>query len=80
VVVGNVGWPGRINYTIVGDTVNTCQRLESMGTEADRGDAVTILVSGAIAALLGNDFTLEPAGTFQVKGKADEVEAFRLAV
>jgi class 3 adenylate cyclase len=29
VVVGNVGWPGRINYTIVGDTVNTCQRLEA---------------------------------------------------
>ncbi len=78
VVVGNVGWPGRINYTIVGDTVNTCQRLETMGKDADRGDAVTILVSGAIARLLNDDFVLEPAGTFQVKGKADVVEAFRL--
>lgn len=80
VVVGNVGWPGRINYTIVGDTVNTCQRLESMGKQMDRGDAVTVLISGATARLLGNDFTLEPAGTFQVKGKAEEVEAFRLVV
>jgi len=80
VVVGNVGWPGRINYTIVGDTVNTCQRLESMGKQVDQGDAVTVLISGTTARLLGNDFTLARAGTFQVKGKAEEVEAFRLLV
>jgi adenylate cyclase len=80
VVVGNVGWPGRINYTIVGDTVNTCQRLESMGKQADQGDAVTILISGTTARLLDNDFTFEPAGTFRVKGKAEEVEVFRLVV
>ncbi len=80
VVVGNVGWPGRINYTIVGDTVNTCQRLESMGKQVDQGDEVTILISGATARLLGDDFTVVPAGTFQVKGKAEKIEAFRLVV
>lgn len=80
VLVGNVGWPGRINYTIVGDTVNTCQRLESMGKQVDQGDTVTILISGATARLLNDEFALEPVGTFPVKGKVEKVEAFRLLV
>jgi adenylate cyclase len=28
IVVGDIGTPNRINYTIVGDTVNATQRLE----------------------------------------------------
>ncbi|MFQ5974312.1 MAG: adenylate/guanylate cyclase domain-containing protein, partial [Alphaproteobacteria bacterium] len=40
VVVGNIGAPGRMNYTIVGDTVNTGQRVEALGKELDTGDAV----------------------------------------
>ena len=78
VVVGNVGWPGRINYTIVGDTVNTTQRLEASGKQLDRGDSATILVSGTTAAQLDRSFTLEPAGSLEVKGKEKKIEAFRL--
>ena len=73
-----MGWPGRINYTIVGDTVNTCQRLEAMGKEMDQGAAVTILISGATAARLDDGFTLERAGTFQVRGRNEDLEVFRL--
>jgi class 3 adenylate cyclase len=78
VVVGNVGWPGRINYTIVGDTVNTCQRLEVMGKEVDRGAAVTILISGATAGRLDDGFTFERVGTFEVRGRHEDLEVYRL--
>ena len=33
VVVGNIGAPGRVNYTVVGDTVNVAQRFEQLGKE-----------------------------------------------
>ena len=47
VVVGNIGAPGRVNYTVVGDTVNVAQRFEQLGKEfmADDEDVI-VLVSG----------------------------------
>lgn len=79
VVVGNIGAPGRMNYTIVGDTVNTGQRLEALGKELDRGEAVTILVSDAVVSQVQeSDIDFEAAGSFQVKGKIQELTVYRL--
>ena len=33
VTVGNIGAPGRMNYTIIGDTVNAAQRVEALGKD-----------------------------------------------
>ncbi len=78
VVVGNIGWPGRINYTIVGDTVNSSQRLEALGKDMGQGEEVTILVSGATAERLDDSFELDFAGRFEVRGKSDSLEVYRL--
>ncbi len=78
VVVGNIGWPGRINYTIVGDTVNACQRLEALGKDLDAGDDVTVLISGEVVKGLSESFDVEPVGAYAVKGKSTEIEVFRL--
>jgi len=78
VVVGNIGAPGRINYTIVGDTVNTCQRLEALGRDFDHGEAATILVSGTVAEAVEGHLAVEPVGSYDVKGREEQVEAFRL--
>ncbi len=79
VMVGNIGAPGRINYTIVGDAVNTAQRIESLGRELDEGDDVTVTISAVTAAAVKmNRFRIEPAGVFGVKGKAVPLEVFRL--
>jgi class 3 adenylate cyclase len=79
VVVGNVGWPGRMNYTIVGDAVNACQRLESLGKEFDIGEEVTILVSAQAAEQVQGQFTLSHVGARQVKGKQTALEIYRLS-
>lgn len=79
VIVGNIGAPGRMNYTIVGDTVNTGQRLEGLGKELDNGDTVTVLVSDVVAAEVIDDrIRFEAAGSFHVKGKFREVSVYRL--
>ena len=79
VVVGNIGAPGRMNYTIVGDTVNAAQRMETLAKELDEGDDVTVLVSGStVAALAGSALQAERVGEFEVKGKRALLEVFRL--
>ena len=78
VVVGNIGWPGRINYTIVGDTVNSSQRLEALGKDLGPDEEVIILVSGATAKRLDHRFKLDLAGRFEVRGKSAALEVYRL--
>jgi class 3 adenylate cyclase len=77
--VGNIGAPGRLNYTIIGDTVNIGQRLEQLGKEIYPGGAeVTILISGDTARQLKTDFKPVAAGRRKLKGRAGEIEVFKL--
>ncbi|MYD76532.1 MAG: HAMP domain-containing protein [Gammaproteobacteria bacterium] len=77
--VGNIGAPGRINYTIIGDAVNIGQRLEQLGRTLYSEDSeAAILVSGATVSKLGPDFCPVPVGRHPVKGRSGEVDVFRL--
>ena len=77
-IVGNIGAPGRINYTVVGDTVNTGQRLEALGKQVDDDTEVVILISDATRTRLGGAFTLAVVGAFQLPGKEHALQVFRL--
>jgi class 3 adenylate cyclase len=77
--VGNIGYPGRLNYTIIGDTVNIGQRLEQLAKTLCPPDTETaILISGDTAAGLGGDWTLEDCGRHVLKGRRGEVDVYRL--
>jgi class 3 adenylate cyclase len=60
VAVGNVGFAGRVDYTIVGRTVNIAQALEQCGREVMGDGEVVILVSDATARGAREEFTFEP--------------------
>ena len=79
-VVGNIGAPGRINYTVVGDTVNVAQRLESLGKQIDAEAEVVALLSAATANHLDETFRLESQGEHQLRGKQHDVRVLRLQV
>jgi adenylate cyclase len=77
--VGNIGAPGRLNYTVIGDTVNVGQRLEQLGKEIySQGNEISILISGPTARHLDSSFNPVAAGNHKLKGRAGEIEVFKL--
>ncbi|HUT51654.1 MAG TPA: adenylate/guanylate cyclase domain-containing protein [Alphaproteobacteria bacterium] len=80
VTVGNIGAPGRLNYTIVGDAVNVASRIEGQGRQyAVEDEAVTILISGETKMDLDDTFDPVRVGEASVRGRTAPVELYRLA-
>ena len=78
VVVGDIGTPNRINYTIVGDAVNATQRLESLGKTVDPDAEAIALVSEEIVAAALDGFQFIERGEHVVKGKQKSLKVFQL--
>ena len=71
VAVGNVGFVGRVDYTIIGRTVNIAQKLEQCGRHATQDGEVAILVSETTRAAAGSSFSFEPCLDLNVAGAGD---------
>ncbi|MCW5751796.1 MAG: adenylate/guanylate cyclase domain-containing protein [Alphaproteobacteria bacterium] len=77
--VGNVGSAARLNYTIVGDTVNSADRLCEIGRGLlGEAEDLAILVSGRTVAQAGEDFRFQHMGELKLRGRKGEVDVFRL--
>jgi adenylate cyclase len=83
VVVGNIGAPGRVNFTVVGDTVNVANRFEQLGKEfMTAADDIVVLISGSTMAGVADREALGIAGVKpelrHVKGHDEPVAVYRL--
>jgi len=64
-VVGNMGTPNKMNYTIMGNDVNLAARLEGVNDQYDTGG---ILISEYTRARIGDGFVLRPLSRVRVVG------------
>lgn len=76
VTVGNIGGSDRVNYTIVGDTVNVSQRLQGLGKELAPDAETAIVVSDEAASRLDERFETLPAGRHSLRGRGEAMEVF----
>lgn len=74
IVTGNMGSKTRMNYTMMGDTVNLAARLES----AAKQYGVFIMISHFTYDMVKNDFEVRQLDKIRVVGKSEPIVVYEL--
>lgn len=78
VIVGDIGASDRVNYTIIGDTVNVSQRLQGLGKLLSPDAETAIVISGETASRLDERYPLGSSGRHHLRGRGEPIEVFKV--
>jgi class 3 adenylate cyclase len=70
VVAGSIGGAGRLNFSVIGDSVNVAARVEAHTRETED----EVLITGETRRRVNDDCETEPRGEQQLKGIDEPVE------
>lgn len=73
-ISGQIGSQERMEFTVIGDTVNTASRIEG----ATKGFGVDLLISNAVLAKLDETFLIQKAGNVEVQGKSEPLSLYQV--
>lgn len=74
VIVGNIGTDERMNYTVMGDSVNLASRLEGV----NKAYRTQIIISEEVLEKLDHQFLVRPLDEVAIRGKENRIRIYEL--